>query len=84
MFEGPQHLLDGPALDPPPGIVAHFSRTSPDQKWFYICAPLFTVIPGIFMILRFYTKLRIVRKLDLADCESDLKHGLLMKLSDTK
>jgi len=36
------------------------------------------------MILRFYTKLRIVRKLDLADCESDLKHGLLMKLSDTK
>lgn len=69
MFEGPKDLLAGPALPPPPGVIAHFSRTSPDQKWFYICVPLFTIIPGIFILLRLYTKLKIVRKLDLSDCE---------------
>jgi hypothetical protein len=69
MFDLPQELLDSPALSPPPGVAPVFSRTSPDQKWYFICVPLFTIIPGLFMTLRFYTKIMIVRKVNWADCE---------------
>jgi bacteriorhodopsin len=61
MFDAPQDLLDGPALKAPPGVTVQLSRTSREQKWYFICVPLFTLIPGIFVLLRLYTKIKNVR-----------------------
>jgi hypothetical protein len=79
MYDAPQDLLDGPAHKAPPGVIVHLSRTSPEQKWYFICVPLFTVIPGIFLILRLYTKIKIIRKLDLTDCKHHT-HGTITAL----
>ncbi|KAL8914310.1 MAG: hypothetical protein Q9171_001030 [Xanthocarpia ochracea] len=60
-------LLDGPALQPPPGVVANVTNRSDEQFWYYVCISVCTVIPGNLLCLRFYTKLRIIRKVDLTD-----------------
>ena len=58
-----------PAMETPSGVISHFPTThSSEQAWFYIIGPLSAVIPGILLLLRFYTKWRIVRKLDVIDC----------------
>jgi hypothetical protein len=41
---------------------------SPEQAWYYVCVTLCAVVSGVFIMLRLYTKLRIVRALDLSDC----------------
>ena len=64
-------LLDGPALQPPPGVVANVTNRSDEQFWYYVCISVCTVIPGNLLCLRFYTKLRIIRKVDLTDCASE-------------
>jgi len=69
MFDLPKVLLDYPAAVPPPGVVAHLTRYSPDQKWFYICIPLFTIVCGTFLIVHLYTKAKIFRRIQVADCE---------------
>ncbi|KAL8858966.1 MAG: hypothetical protein Q9178_004447 [Gyalolechia marmorata] len=60
-------LLDGPALQPPPGVAANVTNRSDELFWYYVCVPVCTVIPGILLCLRLYTKLRIIRKVDLTD-----------------
>jgi hypothetical protein len=71
MFDAPPDLLYGPAMKAPPGVFPlPLGRTSPDQKWYFICVPLFTIIPGFFLMLRLYTKVNIVRKVDLTDCKN--------------
>ena len=58
-----------PALDTPPGVISQFLTIHTNaQAWYYVCATLATVIPGTLLLLRMYTKLRIVRKMDLTDC----------------
>ncbi|KAF2832848.1 hypothetical protein CC86DRAFT_399514 [Ophiobolus disseminans] len=59
--------LNRPALLPPPNTESHLTTHSPEQKWYYVCAVLYTVIPGLFISLRIYTKIRIVRKMDVTD-----------------
>ena len=60
--------LQLPALGTPPGVVSLFPTThSDDQAWYYLCATLCTVVPGSLVLLRLYTKLRIVRKVDVTD-----------------
>ncbi|KAF2280535.1 uncharacterized protein EI97DRAFT_498677 [Westerdykella ornata] len=66
MSELPKDLWNTPALEPPPGVTPHFVTFSPDLK-FYLGMSLCTIIPGLLVILRFYNKIRIVRKTDLAD-----------------
>jgi hypothetical protein len=60
--------LDEPALDPPPGVVPHFSTSSYDQRWFYVAAAFCTVVPGVLFAMRLYTRIRIIRKMDVTDC----------------
>ena len=61
--------LQEPALDTPPGVLSQFPTThSHDQVWFYVCATLSAVVPGTLLMLRLYTKLRVVRKVELTDC----------------
>lgn len=65
--------LQEPALETPPGVISQFPTThSDEQAWFYVCATLSTVVPGILLLLRLYTKLRVVRKVDLTDCSNTI------------
>lgn len=61
--------LQEPASKTPSGVISQFPTThSKDQAWFYITAFFTTVVPGTLLLLRWYTKLRIVRKVDWTDC----------------
>ena len=62
-------VLQQPALATPSGVVSQFPTTnSPEQAWWYVCVVLCTLIPGVLLIIRLYTKLYIIRKADVADC----------------
>lgn len=61
-------LLEGPALTPPNGVIPSVTNRSDEQHWYYVCVSFCTVVPGVLLLLRLYTKLRIVRKVDLTDC----------------
>ena len=64
-------ILEGPALKPPPGIeVVEITNTDPAQKYYYPMAVLCTVVPGVLLLLRLYTRLRVYRKFDLTDRKS--------------
>ena len=61
--------LQEPALKTPSGVISQFPTTkSHEQVWFYIAVTLSTVVPGTLLLLRLYTKLRIIRKVDIIDC----------------
>ncbi len=63
--------LHGPALEPPSGVISQFPTVhSDEQAWFYAAATLSAVVPGTLLFLRLYTKLRVVRKVDLTDCST--------------
>lgn len=65
--------LHEPALETPPGVISQFPTThSDEQAWYYVCAVLSTVVPGTLLLLRLYTKLRILRKMDVTDCSIPL------------
>ena len=61
--------LQKPALETPPGAISRFPTIHSDEEaWFYVAATLSAVVPGVLLLLRLYTKLRIVRNLDWTDC----------------
>lgn len=61
--------LQQPALETPSGVISQFPTThSDEQAWYYVCVTLSTVVPGTLLLLRLYTKLSIVRRVDLTDC----------------
>ncbi|KAF7513290.1 hypothetical protein GJ744_009711 [Endocarpon pusillum] len=59
--------LEEPALQPPPGVEAHVTNRSDEQNYFYVCITLSTVVPGILLLIRLYTKARLIKKIDLSD-----------------
>jgi hypothetical protein len=63
-------MLERPALAPPGGLNPAWRPTvhSQEQTWYYVSAALCSVVPGVFVVLRLYTKLYFVRKLSLPDC----------------
>jgi hypothetical protein len=60
---------NAPALLPPPGNAAKFQTMSHARTWYYVFVVLCTTVLGCFIILRMYTKIFIVRKVDLTDCK---------------
>jgi hypothetical protein len=42
----------------------------PDQVWFLVVAITCIAVPALFLSLRVYTRLAIVRSFEMADCES--------------
>lgn len=64
-----EFLLDQPALKTPPGAIQHLDNHADDAYWWYICVVLSMTVAGIFVLIRFYTKIFIVRKFEAADCE---------------
>lgn len=65
-----EFLLDMPALqNPPPGADLTMTTDGPDQVWYLVVAITCIAVPGLFLMIRMYTKLVIVRSLELADCK---------------
>lgn len=66
------YLLSMPALSPdqiPPGADRTMTLDGPDQIWYLVVAITCIAIPGLFLLVRLYTKLAIVRSLEIADCK---------------
>lgn len=53
----------------PPGADRTMTVDGPDQNWFLVAAIACIASAGIFLMIRIYTKLAIVRSLELADCK---------------
>lgn len=62
-----QKILAMPAMEPPPGADTQIQP--PDFKWYLLCVVLCMAISGIFIALRAYTKLVVVKQVDAADCK---------------
>lgn len=54
-------------MQPPPGVEAHVTNHSDEQRFFYLCITLATVVPGVLLLIRLYTKARIMKKIELSD-----------------
>lgn len=64
-------ILALPAMSPdqiPEGADTAMTTDGPDQVWFLVVAILCIATPGLFLILRVYTRLAIMRCLEPADC----------------
>ena len=59
---------EAPAMQPPPGVEAHVTNHSDEQKFFYLCITVATIVPGVLLLIRLYTKVRLVKKVELSDC----------------
>ncbi|KAJ4357946.1 uncharacterized protein N0V89_002523 [Didymosphaeria variabile] len=57
----------------PIGADRTMTLDAPDQNWFLIVSILCIAFAGIFLMIRVYTKLAIVKSFELADCECFLK-----------
>ncbi|KAF1950141.1 hypothetical protein CC80DRAFT_554601 [Byssothecium circinans] len=73
--------LELPAMDPPPGVESHFVTSNPDaMRWYWLAAVMCIVVPGLLLLLRLYTRLRIIRKTDLTDYASSIAFFLFLAL----
>ncbi|KAF2692290.1 hypothetical protein K458DRAFT_326288 [Lentithecium fluviatile CBS 122367] len=64
------YLLSLPAFMPdhiPPGADRTMTLDGPDQFWYLLVAIMCIAIPGVFLLIRIYTKAVIVRSLEVAD-----------------
>ena len=57
----------------PPGADRTMTVDGPDQIWFLVVAILCISFSGIFLMIRVYTKLAVVRSFELADCKDTLR-----------
>lgn len=67
-----QFFLSLPAMGPdriPPGADTTMTTNGPDQVWFTVTAATCVTTTALFLILRLYTRLVIVRSLEVADCK---------------
>jgi hypothetical protein len=64
-----ESMLNSRAMALPDGADPTFTLDGPDQIWYLIVAITSIAIPGIFLMVRIYTKLSVVRRFELADCE---------------
>lgn len=80
-----EFLLSLPAMGPdhiPRGADTTMTTDGPDQVWFLVVAIICVAIPGLFLILRVYTRLAIMGCLESADCKSDMKQVELRLIRD--
>ncbi|KAF2267550.1 hypothetical protein CC78DRAFT_576918 [Lojkania enalia] len=60
-------ILNGPALQPPVGAIPHLDGHWDEKYKFYIVISLCMAIMAIFILVRIYTKLRVVGGFEPAD-----------------
>src|SRR5688500_11681042 len=63
-------LLRMPALKAPAGADKTMTTSGPDQVWYLVVAITCIAVPGLFLAIRIYTKISIVRKIEPADCKT--------------
>lgn len=59
-----------PAIDPPPGVIPNFVNPESRMQGLIVTAICFTVIAGICVCLRMYTRMFLTRSVGWDDCES--------------
>ncbi len=59
-----------PAFDPPPGVAPNFNNPESRMQGLVVTAVCFTVIAGICVCLRMYTRIFLTRSVGWDDCES--------------
>jgi hypothetical protein len=62
-------IKNGPALALPEGETSHLDSPWDERYWLYIDVSLCMAIMGIFILIRIYTKWKIVKKWEAADCK---------------
>ena len=63
---------NGPAMLPPAGIRSNFVDPYSEAYMARATGIAFLVLATTFVVARLFTKLRIIRKVDLEDCSTDL------------
>jgi hypothetical protein len=69
-----QFLISLPAMNTdqiPKGADTTMTTDGPDQVWFLVVAIICIAVPGLFLILRVYTRMAIMQCLEPADCKYD-------------
>ena len=61
-------LLEGPAMNPPAGVVPNFDNPSNLDVYLTLCNTLGIAFATVTVILRMYTKVFILRALAWEDC----------------
>jgi hypothetical protein len=71
-------LMEGPAAKPPPGVVPNFDNPPNSNQKIRILCILASVIGTLFVIMRLYTRLVLLRKIMFEDCTfTSLSHSLV-------
>lgn len=63
-----QTLFDGPAMKPPTGVKPDFNHPANKQGYFILTFVLTVAVSTLAIIIRMYTKVRIIRKVGWEDC----------------
>ena len=71
----PAKLEGVPAALPPPGVVPSHVDPYSDGPVLIIVGSILVAVMLLFVSVRIYTKVKIVRKSSPDDCESDLTHS---------
>jgi hypothetical protein len=66
-----EFFLNLPALTAPEGADTTMTLTDMCQAWYVVTAVTCIAIPGMFLMLRIYTKVAIVKSFDITDCECE-------------
>ncbi|KAF2035618.1 hypothetical protein EK21DRAFT_41916, partial [Setomelanomma holmii] len=61
----------------PPGADTTMTTHGPDQVWYVVVAVTCIAIPALFLTMRIYTRLAIVRSLEMADCNNGMLAWLM-------
>ena len=69
MISSYQALLDAPAMVPPPGVVPNFVDPPNLRRLVIIMLTLFMAFSTLFILLRMYTKVFLLRKTAFEDCK---------------
>ncbi|KAF2188039.1 hypothetical protein K469DRAFT_567710 [Zopfia rhizophila CBS 207.26] len=78
--EGITVLLERPAMLPPKGVKSDVTNRSNTQTSIVIYSAVCLGIASIFMLVRLYTKIRIVRKVDITDSQTLHQSTLCIRL----
>ena len=62
-------LLDGPAAEPPPGILPNFNDPSNLDKYLIVTCVFCVSFATVTLLLRMYTKVYLIRSIAYEDCE---------------
>lgn len=63
-----QKLLDGPAMAAPPGMHHNYVNPTNLNAQFYVAVIICLTVSVLAVCMRMWTKIRLVRKIVLEDC----------------